>query len=82
MWSSKNIDRLVVLILMLGIAIVVVQARLLELQVFQHGDFKDKAFQQHLKPQDIPAKRGLIFDRNGIAKKFRTLRDASSTIWN
>ena len=67
MLSSRNINRVVAIVIIWIVAIVAVQARLLGLQVFSSNTFKKKACQQQRKPQDIPAKRGTIFDRNGIA---------------
>jgi cell division protein FtsI (penicillin-binding protein 3) len=42
-----------------------IQARLVYLQVVQHGDLQARADRQHLETIEAPAKRGEILDRNG-----------------
>ena len=67
MLSGKNINRLVAIVIVWAVVVFVVQSRLLGLQIVSSGELKKKACQQQRKPQDIPARRGTIYDRNGIA---------------
>lgn len=66
MLSDKNINRLVAMIVIWALAVIVVQARLLGLQLLSSKSFKKRACQQQRKPQDVPARRGTIYDRNGV----------------
>ncbi len=63
--SSKNINRLVLIVILWIFAIVVVQARLVELQIFQAKQLRQRALRQQLKRETIPARRGSIYDRRG-----------------
>ena len=42
-----------------------IEARLVYLQMFQHGELSARAERQHNSTFEIPAKRGDILDRNG-----------------
>ncbi len=65
MLSSKNINRIVLIVILWILAIVVVQARLVQLQIFESSRLKRMARRQQLKDKDIPARRGAIYDRHG-----------------
>ncbi|MCD6594716.1 PASTA domain-containing protein [bacterium] len=65
MFSSKHINRLVIVALLWVAAIVIVQARLVAIQVFSAKQLKQRAINQQVKSKDIPARRGSIYDRNG-----------------
>ncbi len=40
--------------------------QLVRIQIFDHKRYTSLAFSQQFKKQDIPTKRGVIFDRNGL----------------
>ncbi|MBS1258174.1 MAG: Peptidoglycan D,D-transpeptidase FtsI [Candidatus Scalindua arabica] len=40
--------------------------QLVRIQIFDHKRYTSLAFSQQFKKQDIPTRRGLIFDRNGL----------------
>lgn len=44
---------------------ILVSLRLVDLMIFNHNRLAERAKQQHSKVEDIQARRGVIFDRNG-----------------
>jgi len=50
-----------------GFAAVAVVARAAQLQLFQVGDYRERAREQQTTPVNLPARRGTLFDRNGVA---------------
>ncbi|RKZ29117.1 hypothetical protein DRQ29_00695, partial [bacterium] len=65
MLSLKHINRLIIVSLMWITAIVIVEARLVGIQVLAAKKLKQRAINQQVKSKDIPARRGSIYDRNG-----------------
>jgi len=50
-----------------ALAAVAVVARAAQLQLFQVGDYRERAREQQTTPVNLPARRGTLFDRNGVA---------------
>ncbi len=55
-------------ILYLGILVIftALLCQLVRIQIFDHERYTSLAFSQQFKKQDIPTRRGVIFDRNGL----------------
>ena len=64
-WRGTIRSRLLVCAGLLAAWTVGIEARLLYLQVFQHGEMMARADRQQLKTITLPAKRGEILDRSG-----------------
>ncbi len=64
-WRDTVRSRLLIGAVMFGVWTVGIEARLLYLQVLQHGDMMARADRQQLRTIKLPAKRGEIFDRGG-----------------
>ena len=64
-WRATIRSRIFVSAVLLAGWAVVIEARLLHLQVIQHGDLMAKAEKQQLRVVKTPAKRGEIVDRKG-----------------
>ncbi len=63
-WRGMLRARLLVCVGLLGLWTVGIEARLIFLQVVQHGEMMARADRQQLKTIKLPAKRGEIIDRN------------------
>jgi cell division protein FtsI/penicillin-binding protein 2 len=64
-WRLALRRRLVVVAAVLGVWVVGIEARLVNLQVFQHADLVVKAERQQMRTLVVPSKRGDIVDRRG-----------------
>ena len=64
-WRRLLKGRVLVTVVMLGGWIVVIQGRLVQLQVFQHEWLTEKALAQQQREIKLDGPRGDIFDRNG-----------------
>jgi cell division protein FtsI (penicillin-binding protein 3) len=64
-WRATLRSRLLIYACVLAAWTVGIEARLLYLQVYQHGDIMARANRQQLRAVKTPAKRGEIFDRRG-----------------
>jgi cell division protein FtsI (penicillin-binding protein 3) len=64
-WRATLRSRLLVCAAIFGLWTVGIEARLLYLQVLEHGDLMAKADRQQRKTIKLPAKRGEIVDRTG-----------------
>ncbi len=62
---SKSVNRLLIMSLVLAAWAIVILARLLQYQVFQHEKFLQLARHQQEHLETIPASRGTIYDVNG-----------------
>jgi cell division protein FtsI (penicillin-binding protein 3) len=62
---SKSQERLAILGLVLGVWLLALLLRLIQLQVFSHDQYARMATRQQEKLDPIEAPRGAIFDRNG-----------------
>jgi penicillin-binding protein 2 len=59
-------DRLIVTYLIIGLAVLVYMGRLFNLQILQGNDYYAQAEANRLDEVNIPAPRGVIYDRNGV----------------
>ncbi|MFN2275275.1 MAG: penicillin-binding transpeptidase domain-containing protein, partial [Anaerolineales bacterium] len=59
-------DRLTVTYLIIGLAVLIYVARLFSLQILQGNDYLAQAEANRLDEINIPAPRGVIYDRNGV----------------
>jgi cell division protein FtsI/penicillin-binding protein 2 len=64
-WRRTVKQRVVIMLGLLGVWAVVLQGRLLDLQVLQHAELRDLARDQQQDVIQAPAGRGDILDRNG-----------------
>jgi len=64
--SRLVMNRAIVLLILAGLLLVILLARLLYLQVAEHEHFRTLSEDNRVKLQPIPPNRGLIYDRNGI----------------
>jgi cell division protein FtsI (penicillin-binding protein 3) len=64
-WRSRLKKRVLVVVLGLGVWSAAIEARLVQLQVFDHAEYLDRAAKQQQRVRPLPAKRGDIVDRNG-----------------
>ncbi|MEJ2012673.1 MAG: penicillin-binding protein 2 [Anaerolineales bacterium] len=64
--SKVQNDRLIVTYLIIGIAVLIYVGRLFNLQILQGSDFLAQAEENRLSEVNIPAPRGVIYDRNGV----------------
>jgi cell division protein FtsI (penicillin-binding protein 3) len=64
-WRDTVRSRLFVGAVLFGVWTAGIEARLLYLQVLEHGDMMARADRQQLRTIKLPAKRGEIFDRAG-----------------
>src|SRR6185437_11547108 len=62
---SKSLDRLAILALILGVWVLALSLRLVQLQIFSHQKYVHLAEIQQEKLDPIEAPRGAILDRNG-----------------
>jgi cell division protein FtsI (penicillin-binding protein 3) len=58
--------RLFAILGVMTIALIAVLGRLVQLQVVQASTFEDLGARQRIRRVELPAKRGTIFDRNGV----------------
>lgn len=58
--------RLIVALLLTGLAVAVLIGRLAQLQVLEHEHFTTLSENNRVRLQPLPPTRGLIFDRNGV----------------
>ncbi|HRQ23019.1 MAG TPA: hypothetical protein PLF42_06270, partial [Anaerolineales bacterium] len=58
--------RLTVIYLMVGLTLVSFLLRLVNLQVFQEGEWVARAVENYTREVSLPAPRGILYDRNGI----------------
>lgn len=79
-WRAMLQRRLVVAAVLFGLWTAGIEARLLYLQVFKHGEMVARANRQHLNTIDVPAKRGEILDRHGRVLAYSV--DADSVFAN
>ena len=64
-WRTTVRSRLIVCAVALGLWTAGIEARLVYLQVIEHGDLSVRAAKQQMRTHKPPAKRGEIFDRKG-----------------
>ena len=64
-WRETIRARLVIAAIGFVVWTVAIEARLVYLQVYLHGEMMERAERQQLRTIDAPAKRGDIIDRNG-----------------
>jgi cell division protein FtsI (penicillin-binding protein 3) len=64
-WRGRLKTRVLIVVGALALWSIGIEARLVDLQVFQHAEMADRARQQQQQGHDVPAKRGEIVDRNG-----------------
>ncbi|HTC77489.1 MAG TPA: hypothetical protein VK657_02685, partial [Terriglobales bacterium] len=67
--NAKNPDpspqrRLLTLAGLLALWLFVICARLIQLQIFQYGDYVVRAARQQQRSVEVAAQRGVIYDRN------------------
>ncbi len=71
---KKRLNFVVITAIVLVFAVVF--SNLVRITVFQYDEYKQKAIQQQLKPETIPANRGTIYDRNmGVLAQSATAWD-------
>lgn len=64
--SGINSNRVVLIVIAWAIAILVIQGRLFAIQVVSSHKYRQLAQKQHRGKVILPAKRGTIYDRNGV----------------
>src|SRR5471032_3257925 len=64
-WRPIMKRRVVIVVVLLGLWVAGIEAKLVYLQVFQHADLVARAERQQERTQPSPAKRGDIVDRRG-----------------
>lgn len=64
-WRTTLQSRLMAVAILFAVWTVGIEARLLYLQILQHGELQTRADRQQLDTIDVPAKRGEILDRHG-----------------
>jgi cell division protein FtsI/penicillin-binding protein 2 len=77
-WRPLMKGRVLVMVAVLGVWVVGIQARLVQLQVFQHEWLADMAAQRHQRVLTVEAPRGDIVDRNGRRLAYSV---EAHTIW-
>jgi cell division protein FtsI/penicillin-binding protein 2 len=63
--SGRHLWRLWAVVLVMAMATTGLLGRLAYLQVWQHPDYAEEAYGEHLGVRSLPAHRGAILDRNG-----------------
>lgn len=58
--------RLLVFVAVIGLIFLAFIAKLFSMQILQYGDWTAKALNNSVRTENIPALRGIIYDRNGI----------------
>lgn len=66
-YQKEMFKRSLWIFLLAFLGILVLLGRLFWIQVLEHEKYKQQAFQQHWTHKKIPARRGDILDRNGVA---------------
>src|ERR1700679_1680655 len=61
---TQSEKRLFSVKLVILFCVLLVEGRLVYLQVIKHGEFREMSDRQHVTPKDVQASRGLIEDRN------------------
>ena len=64
-WEERSRRRARILVLLLAGWLALIVGRLIQLQVFQHGYYREISDQRTSGEVEISARRGTIFDRNG-----------------
>jgi len=66
MWREATIRRATFVFVLLGLGALAVVARLFQLQVVEHGYWSELAKEIQEEVIELPARRGTIYDRNGL----------------
>ncbi|MCD6541118.1 hypothetical protein J7K76_04700, partial [Candidatus Bipolaricaulota bacterium] len=66
MWREATIKRATFVFVLLGLGALAVVARLFQLQVVEHGYWSELAKEIQEEVIELPARRGTIYDRNGL----------------